>query len=128
MKLYYFAHPYTCKDETEPGKYVMAGEDANFNLCCWRAGRLLLRGFNVYSPISHTHPIHKATPEFLGRHEHEMWYDLDNNFLENTNFAGIILAPGWHLSKGCVAEKEWFEKRGKEVLYYQNLVTETVVK
>ncbi len=56
--LWYFAHPYTCKDAE--GYYVQAGEDANFAICCIRSGELLERGYNIYSPIAHTHPIHKA--------------------------------------------------------------------
>ena len=117
--LWYFAHPYTVKDEN--GNYVQAGEDANFQICNYRAGRLLARGYNIYSPISHTHPIHMASPLFLGRHEHDMWYELDMDIIRNTDFDGIILAPGWMASKGCVAEKQAFEEMGKRVLYYENI-------
>ncbi len=104
--LFYFAHPYTAKDQD--GNYVHAAETANFNLCCYRSGQLLLRGFNVYSPISHTHPIHEATVEFLRNHEHKIWYDLDNEFIDKTDWSGIILAPGWDNSDGCRAERERF--------------------
>ena len=110
--LWYFAHPYTCKDKD--GNYVSLGEEANFRLSCMRAGELLKRGYNVYSPISHTHPIHIATPEFLKNHEHEMWYHLDNEVIKKTDFKGIILAPDWGTSTGCIAEKElihWTQKK-----------------
>lgn len=120
--LYYMAHPYTCKDEH--GNFVLAGEDANFQLANYRASRLLLLGYNVYSPISHTHPIHRACPEFLARHEHELWYRLDIAFLENASFTGVILCPGWEKSKGCLLEKKWFEQRDLSVLYYEDLIKE----
>lgn len=123
---FYFASPYTVKDQH--GNFVPEGEEANFNLCNYRSGRLLLAGYNIYSPISHTHPIHRATPEFLQRHEHTMWYELDLDFIEKTNFDGIILAPNWEESAGCRLEKNWFEQHGKIVLFYANIIEENIGK
>ena len=120
--LWYFAHPYTCVDKD--GKYVPEGEEANFRLCCYRAGQLLLRGYNIYSPISHTHPIHLATPEFLAREEHEIWYQLDLDFIRKTDFDGIILAPLWETSKGCRMERNAFEDMGRDVKFYRQIVNE----
>ena len=117
--LWYFAHPYTCVDKD--GNYVPEGEEANFQLANYRAGRLFLMGYNVYSPISHTHPIHRACPEFLTRHEHEIWYHLDMEMIEKTSFDGIILAPGWENSKGCRMERDWFVERGLPVLHFVEL-------
>jgi len=119
MKFYYFAHPYTC---TDGERYVPEGEAANFRLACYRAGQLLLAGYNVFSPISHTHPIHRATPEFLARHEHKLWYDLDMEVIERTDFDGIILAPGWERSKGCREERRVFEKQGKRIAEYEDIM------
>lgn len=118
--LWYFAHPYTCKDKD--GNFVPEGEEANFVLCNIRAGELLVRGYNVYAPISHTHPIHRACPDFLARHEHELWYQLDNEVIDKTDWDGIILAPGWEKSSGCKAEKERIESRGLKVLCYKDIV------
>lgn len=120
MKLYYFAHPYTVVDDN--GNYVSDGEDANFQLCNQRAARLFEKGYNIYSPISHTHPIHRASPTFLARHEHEVWYLLDMAFIEKTNFDGIILAPGWQGSKGCNMERNWFLENGREILLYDEMI------
>jgi len=119
--LWYFAHPYTATDAE--GNYVPAAEDANFALANMRAGELMKRGYNLYSPISHTHPIHKATPDFLKRHEHDMWYHLDNEFIKETNFLGIILAPGWEHSKGCLAELDLFKKQNKPARHYDNCLS-----
>lgn len=120
--LFYFAHKYTAKDVD--GNYVQAAESANFAICNFRAGELLKRGYNVYSPISHTHPIHMATPQFLAEHAHEMWYGLDNEIIAKCNFDGIILAPGWEDSKGCIAELQMFKdtKAEASVLYYDEIV------
>ena len=120
--LYYFAHPYTVKDAA--GVYVPEGEEANFRICCYRAGELLRRGYNVYSPIAHTHPIHVHTPDFLAGHEHKIWYALDDEFIALARWNGIILAPGWENSWGCRHERELFEARGLPVLLYADLVKE----
>lgn len=108
--LFYFAHPYTAKDED--GNYVPEAEEANFQLCCQRSARLIEAGYNIYSPICHTHPIHRASPLFLSRHEHEVWYRLDNEFIDSTEWKGIILAPLWEQSIGCMAEYKRFIDRG----------------
>jgi len=115
---YYFAHPYTCRDKD--GKFVSEGEQANFELCNQRAAKLIEMGYNIYSPISHTHPIHRASPVFLARHEHEAWYDLDNEFIAKTQFDGIILAPGWEKSTGCKNEREQFGSRGLIAIEYED--------
>jgi len=120
--LYYFAHPYTAKDAD--GNFVAAAEEANFRLCCMRAGELLKRGYNIYAPIAHTHPIHIATPAFLASHEHEMWYGLDNEVIARTDWTGIILAPGWEKSSGCRAERKQFEARSLPVLLYTDIILE----
>ena len=124
--LWYFAHPYTCRDKD--GSYVPEGEEANFNICNMRAAELLIRGYNVYAPISHTHPIHRACPIFLAQHEHDIWYKLDNEVIARTDWNGIILAPKWGESGGCKAEYDWFlshkRRDGKphEILKYSNLI------
>jgi len=116
--LYYLAHCYTTKNSK--GDYVHEGEVANFNLCCIRAAKLIEAGWNIYAPICHTHPIHCAWPNFVGKEVHEMWYSYDEIFIRHANFTGIILSPGWEASKGCCGEKKLFEELGREVLYYCN--------
>jgi hypothetical protein len=117
---WYFAHPYTCKDKV--GNYVPAGEEANFRLCCWRSGQLILRGYNIYSPIAHTHAIHVACPELLSRHEHAMWPQLDDDLIAHTNFDGLILAPGWESSAGCVHEQQLFTEMGKPIVLWSDIM------
>ena len=118
--LWYFAHPYTCKDEN--GNYIMGGEEANFRLCCYRAAQLIERGLVIYAPIAHTHPIHLSYPPFVGQSIHNMWYELDNAFIKSAGFKGIILAPLWETSKGCTAERELFEDLRREVRYFEEFI------
>jgi len=117
--LWYFAHPYTCKDEA--GHYLPGAEEANFRLCNLRAARLIERGVLIYSPISHTHPIHCAHPPFVGSQAHEMWYRFDEEFIRRIPFDGIILAPGWEHSVGCRREKTLFESLGRKVKYLHEI-------
>lgn len=122
MNLYYFAHPYTVKNEN--GTVNLTGQEANFNLCCVRSVELIKLGFFVYSPIAHTHPMHIRDPEFLRTNEYKLWMDLDKELIDRTKFNGIILAPNWERSNGCRTEKEIFEGRGLEVLFYDKLIKE----
>ena len=124
--VWYFAHPYTARDKD--GNLVPAAEEANFHLSNMRAAELLKRGFNVYSPISHTHPIHRACPDFLKNHEHEMWYHLDNQIIARVRWDGIILAPGWDKSSGCKGELELFDGMELPSRDYEDIIrTEPVV-
>lgn len=120
--LYYFAHPYSCMRD---GEQIGAGVEANFRICNYRAGELVKRGYNIFSPISQSHPIQKAHPDLAkmcGTEEGKLWYALDNEFIERTDFDGIILAPNWESSTGCVNERKLFRSQGKPVLFYDNIV------
>jgi len=119
--IWYFAHPYT-KRGGPHNTFIPEAEEANFNLCNMRAGELLRRGFNIYSPISHTHPIHRASPTFLGLHEHAMWYALDNEIIDSIQWHGIILAPEWETSLGCIAEKKRIFKISRLIKTYDTLI------
>ncbi len=123
--LYYFAHPWTCKDYR--GNVITEGETANFNLCAMRAAELILRGYNVFAPIIHTHPIYMSSPEFLSNVEHNLWYDLDNELMSRVAWDGIILAPKWKLSGGCRAEREWFAEREMTLYEYDTLIKQKVI-
>lgn len=122
-KLYYFAHPYTVKDKK--GNNIHAGEEANFNLCCIRSVELLKRGYMIYAPVVHTHPMHIRSPEFLAKSEYELYMKLDGKIGEACK--GIILGPGWHVSSGCKREHEDFKKRGLEVLLYEDIVKDNKI-
>ena len=123
--IWYFAHPYTCKDDE--GNYCSGGEEANFRLCCIRSAKLIEAGFIIFSPIAHSHPIHTAWPDFVGKQIHDMWYLIDNRIIDEVPFRGIIMAPKWETSKGCVCEKKRFENLNREVLYYNMLTYRNIL-
>ena len=118
-KLYYFAHPFTVLDSN--GARNRAAEHARFLRCAMRTGELIKRGFNVFSPICQFPPVEDACPEFLMGGGPD-WLSLDMQIIERCRFDGIVLAPGWEKSAGCVAEMRAFVLAGLPVLYYADLV------
>ena len=120
---YYLCHPYSAK--------TAEGRICNFELCCRRSAKLLLKGYNIFSPIVHSHPIEMASPEMLAwplKDRWKFWIDVDMAILEYVGFTGAILAPLWGKSKGCKREYDWFlshrQPDGKvhEILKYYDLV------
>ena len=122
--IWYFAHPYTCKDVN--GNYVSGGEEANFRLCNIRAAKLIEKGYVIYSPISHTHPIHVSYPPFVGGNIHEMWYKFDNENIRQIPFKGIILAPNWEKSSGCRAERNMFVEMERTIVLYDDIMNNVI--
>ena len=121
---WYLAHPYSSKTKE--------GVIANYELARRRSAKLFLQGYNIFSPIVHSHSIEMASPEMLKwpiEKRYKFWlYAIDFSILEYVGFTGVILAPGWGKSKGCKVEYEWFlshkQPDGKphEILKYSNLI------
>jgi len=103
MKLWYFAHPYT------------GNEEGNFLLATSRTQDLLDRGYKVLSPITYTHPLHSTKERSC-----DYWMDLCLSLVRHCD--GIIFAPGWQKSKGCVEEKE--HAVGKQIIYWEDIINE----
>lgn len=101
--LYYFAHPYT------------GDEQNNFILANHRSVELLNRGFYIFSPITHSHPLQNIKI-FDGK----VWEELDRFFIDFCD--GLIVAPSWQYSGGCVKEHSAFTLAGKPIYNYEDLV------
>jgi hypothetical protein len=100
--LWYLAHPYSNAPEE------------NFKKVNALAWTLVQKGINVYSPISHTHPIAIMAGKREVLFDYDLWLPLDKEIAQHCD--GLFLAPGWDKSKGCLAEKKWFEAMDKPVL------------
>lgn len=98
-KLYYFAHPYTGDIEK------------NMELCTKRVNELLDYGWNIFSPLNHSHPL-----DVEKQRDPMKWYELDILFLKRCD--GIILAPEWRESKGCMMEYGIARALGLEMYVY----------
>ncbi len=108
MKLWYVAHPYS------------GAELTNFKLAVLRTNRILDKGYLVFSPIVHSHPLdmdQKRKPDF--------WYGQDLKII--TKCDGIILCPEWQLSAGCIMELSIAKDLDLEIRYYNEIIKDVLV-
>ena len=103
MKLWYVAHPYT------------GDRYRNDKLAITRTNHLIDRGFFCLGIITMTHPLQEFVSRNVG-----FWYAYDLELLAKCD--GIILCPKWEHSIGCIIEKEYAEKYGLDVLYYDEIM------
>lgn len=102
MKKIYLAIPYTGR------------EQESFEIANQRAADLMARGYAVFSPISHTHPI--ALAGDLPKHW-EFWREYDICFLRWCDEVHVICLPGWEKSEGVRAEIEIARKLEKPIVF-----------
>lgn len=121
---YYFVHPYSANTKEK--------RIENYNLCCRRSAKIILKGYNIFSPIVHSHPIEMACPEMLKWSVEErwkFWIALDMAILKYVGFTGVILAPRWDNSIGCRREYAWFLSHQKpdggpcDILRYDDIIS-----
>lgn len=105
----YLASPYS-----DPDTDVM--ED-RFNAVCINAGRLMIEGNNVYSPIVHNHPI--ATRVNMPR-GWEFWEEHDLHALERCSELWVLMLDGWDKSKGVAREIKYAIENNKPIIYIQS--------
>ena len=75
------------------------------------AGRLMLRGVQVYCPIAHGHAIAGACSALPL--DHEFWMAACRPFMEASHGLIVATMDGWHESRGVIEETDWFEEQGK---------------
>lgn len=100
--LVYLATPYS--------KY-RGGISLAFRDAAALAGRLLIAGVKVYSPIAHTHPIAEAAG--LDPLDHDLWLAADEPFMHAAQALVVAEMDGWQVSKGIAHEMERFQQLGK---------------
>lgn len=112
--LWYLAHPYTAESAEEVRMNVISADTI--------AARLINKGYQIYSPISHTHQMHLEGVKMglWSVAEWEMWMDLDHEFIKHCR--GIILSPNWEKSTGCKIEFDSFQDAEKEILFAEDLL------
>lgn len=102
----YLAIPYTHRDP--------AVEAERFQMANKIAAELMAKGYHVFSPISHSHPIKEAgglpgTWDF--------WEQYDRRILSICDAIFVICLPGWAESKGVQAEIRIALELGIEVKF-----------
>ena len=89
----YLASPYSSDD---PRK-----RHERFRLACLVAGKLMLDGHHIFSPIAHTHPIAKFCDLPKG---YDFWEKYDRDILAKCGAVFVLAIDGWRESKGVTAE------------------------
>ena len=105
MKIY-LATPYSHKHD-----WVM---QYRFEVINTVAAKLMLQGYHVFSPISHTHPIAHAGDLPKG---FDFWKEYDLAFIEWCDEVWVFTADGWKESVGVNTEILIAELMSKPVRY-----------
>jgi len=107
LKKIYLASPYSSPDKTICNN--------RFCSACKAAAKLMQDGYNVMSPIAHSHPV----SQYIGNHlDHDFWINQDLSFLDSwADEIWILMIDGWQESKGVAAEIIHAEKIGLPVKY-----------
>jgi len=67
----------------------------------------------IFSPISHSHPIHFSMGS-VGN-DHSFWMRYNKEMARYCNRLYVICTPGWKESKGLMMEMDWFRKDKKPI-------------
>jgi hypothetical protein len=88
---------YLCSAYSDPDKAVM---EARFQEVCKLCAELMKKGYVVFSPIAHCHPIaqHGLPTDF------EYWKKYDEDMIGMCDEVWVYMMPGWDTSKGVAAE------------------------
>lgn len=104
LGMVYLATPYT--------KY-QNGINHAFKDAATLAGKMVIAGYKVYSPITHTHPI----AMFGGIDPYsEMWVVFDEAMMGVSDTLVVGMLPGWEDSWGVRQEIEYFKKHEKKIV------------
>ena len=96
------------------------GTEAAFQAAASLAGRMLVAGVNVYSPIAHTHPI--AIHSGLNPLDHSIWIPFDAAMMDKADALVVAMMDSWEASYGLQIETDEFTQAGKPV-YWLDPVT-----
>ena len=103
----YLAIPYSDSDPRV--------REERFRLANQMAARLLGQGFNVWSPISHSHPI---SLYMNNSNDSGFWCENSLAFLEHCDELFVYCIPRWRDSEGVAREIEFAEKHQISIVYW----------
>lgn len=75
-------------------------------------------GWNVFSPITHSHPLHAIT-DMSGAWD--FWAKIDTEYIEVSNRLIVFCIPGWRMSVGVTAEIGIAKRLGIPIQYLKFL-------
>ena len=89
------------------------------SLCGWRFRNVtkvtaywMKRGLNIFSPITHSHPIGKYV-----KFSHEEWLDFDFQWIDACDVLWVYCQFGWQKSDGVRQEVAYAKRKGMPVKY-----------
>lgn len=85
-----------------------AGIEEAARMASRAAGLLISKGVNVFSPISHSHPI--AYIAGLNPVDHDLWMRVDKPMMEAAEGLIVLLSPCWVKSRGLAEEIAFFRE------------------
>ena len=97
----YLASPYSKFTE---------GQTAAFLDAAMLTGKLIKRGFDVFSPVVHGHPlaVYGGVPQF----DAALWERVNRPYLEWCDELYVATMPGWQESAGVAHEIKYFADNG----------------
>lgn len=108
MNFIYLACPYTHPDADIRNNRV---EQAGIV-----AGKLMMDGRTVYSPITHGHALVDHLPPATTK-QHRFWMDQCLPFMRAASAMYLIPMHGWRLSKGVQEELVYFHLHRKPIWF-----------
>jgi hypothetical protein len=108
MKMIYLATPYSHKGLL--GRWVMW---MRFRIVTRIAAKIMQKGYNVFSPITLTHPI--ARLGNIDQIDHEFWLKMDKWYVDRCDELWVVMLDGWKDSAGVKREIGWALWQGKGV-------------
>lgn len=106
----YIAIPYT---GAMGPKASLEDREKSFHVVNRIAAIFLLQGELVYSPITHSHPIHFYMGE--AGNDHQLWMKYDEAMAECCNRLYVVCYGSYRESRGVMMEIEYFKKSKKPV-------------
>lgn len=104
-KRIYLASPYSSQDS--------AVRQDRYEEACKKAAELMSQGYNVFSPIAHSHPISQHIGNGL---DHDFWLSQDLSFLESwADEMWVLMLPGWEESIGIWKEVNFATEKGIKI-------------
>jgi len=109
MRKIYLACPYHHDDA-----WIMF---RRFHKVSIKAGELYKQGYNVFSPITHSHIIVQETTG-ISHSWDDFWEKIDFSYIKDwADELWVYRLPGWEYSRGVSAEIRFAEELGKPISY-----------
>ena len=110
MKVAYLACPYMHENPV-----IVA---ARVDLATQKAAELMMEGYNVYSPLTHSDPIAPFIPE-KHQWDYDFWLSRDLQIIRRcVDELHVLCLDGWEESKGVGMELDEAEKLGIPIVLH----------